>query len=61
MSAINRASTALIGTVMAVLIAVDAALISSDLDNAVRYGLGGAVVVALVVGAFQLGRTRRES
>ena len=61
MGAINRAATGLVGTVMAVLIAVDAALISSDLDNAVRYGFGGVVVVALVVGAFQLGRARRES
>ncbi|MDP9848304.1 hypothetical protein [Streptosporangium lutulentum] len=41
------------------LVAAETVVIASDLGDAVRYGLGGLVLVALVAVIYQLGRTRR--
>lgn len=36
-------------------------VLSSSLNDGVRYGLGGAIAVALVLGVAQLSINRRES
>ncbi|MFI5758069.1 hypothetical protein [Streptomyces sp. NPDC051569] len=52
-------SNALIGVTLAVLVCCEVALLSSGASDGVRYGVGAAIAVALVVGVIQLGRTRR--
>ncbi|AWS40425.1 hypothetical protein [Streptosporangium sp. 'caverna'] len=42
-----------------VLVGAETVVIASDLGDAVRYGLGGLVLVALVTVLYRLGRTRR--
>lgn len=55
----DTSSSTLIATVMAVLVCAEVAVMASGLDDAPRYGIGAVIVVALVVGAYRLGRSRR--
>lgn len=54
-------SVVLIAALLAVLVGAEVAVLTSDLDNGVRYGVGGAILAGLVVGAYQLSRARRAS
>ncbi|MEU2288642.1 hypothetical protein ABZ614_43375 [Streptomyces sp. NPDC013178] len=54
-------SVVLIAALLAVLAGAEVAVITSDLDNGVRYAVGGAILIGLIVGAYQLSRARRTS
>jgi hypothetical protein len=54
-------SVILIAALLAVLVGAEVAVLTSDLDNGVRYGIGGAILAGIVVGTYQLSRARRTS
>ena len=56
-----RYSDTAVGSILAVLVVFQAIVLSSSsLSDRVRYGLGGAIVVALVLGVAQLSINRRR-
>lgn len=55
----QRRSNSVLLAVLAALVACEATVLLGDLDNGVRYGVGGVVALALVLVVFQLSRTRR--
>ncbi len=56
-----RHSKNVIGSALGVLVVFEIIVLSSSLNDGVRYGLGGAIAVALVLGVAQLSINRRES
>ncbi|MFF3940610.1 hypothetical protein [Streptomyces phaeofaciens] len=54
-------SVVLIAALLAVLVGAEVAVVTSDLADGARYAIGGAILVGLVAGAFQLSRARRTS
>ena len=54
-------STVRLTALLPVLISSETVVISSDLGNPVRYGLGGLVLVVLLAVISQLGRTLRAT
>ncbi|CAL9481115.1 hypothetical protein [Streptomyces sp. enrichment culture] len=60
MSDTNRPSnTVLYAALIAILCGAEVAVITSDMENTVRYGLGAVLLLALIACVFQLSRTRR--
>jgi hypothetical protein len=59
MAALASRPAVQLSTLLPVLTGAETVVIASDLGGAVRYGLGGLVLVALVAVIYQLGRTRR--
>jgi hypothetical protein len=55
-----RHSNTVIGSALAVLVVFETIVLSSSLSDGVRYGLGGAIVVALVLGVAQLSINRQR-
>ena len=56
-----RDSSSMIGAALAVLVVFEVFFLLSDLPSAVRYGIGGAIAVLLVLGVVQLGINRRQA
>lgn len=54
-------SNNLIGVALAVLVVFEIFFLFSDLGDGVRYGVSGAIAIALVLGVYKLGSNRRES
>ncbi|MFH0516411.1 hypothetical protein ACHBTE_04450 [Streptomyces sp. M41] len=54
-------SVILLAALLAVLVGAEVAVLTSDLDNGMRYGIGGAILAGIVVGVYQLSRARRTS
>jgi high-affinity Fe2+/Pb2+ permease len=54
-------SNNIIGAALAVLVVFQVFFLFSDLGGAVRYGVGGAIAIALVLGVYKLSSNRRES
>ncbi|GAB7103530.1 hypothetical protein JCM4814A_18440 [Streptomyces phaeofaciens JCM 4814] len=54
-------SVVLIAALLAVLVGAEVAVVTSDLADGPRYAIGGAILVGLIAGAFQLSRARRTS
>ncbi|MDG9726524.1 MULTISPECIES: hypothetical protein [unclassified Streptomyces] len=61
MSDNNRTNnTVLTAALVAILCGAEVAVITSDMANGARYGLGAVILVALLASVFQLSRARRS-
>ncbi|MBC9718871.1 hypothetical protein H9Y04_40720 [Streptomyces sp. TRM66268-LWL] len=53
-----KSSRTLIAVLIAILAGAEVALITSDVDNTIRYGVGAAILIALIASVAQLSRAR---
>ncbi|MET7270650.1 MULTISPECIES: hypothetical protein [Streptomyces] len=59
MSDNNRTNnTVLIAALVAILCGAEVAVLTSDMGNGARYGIGAVILVALLASVFQLSRAR---